>query len=415
MEQYRPSHGKFRAFFGQGVSFDQVANNVKNKIESELSSETEDYILNVDRGEYIKTLKEKHSFDDFVLHFNDITADNNEMMIPGKIFPRGRFMVEESRSYPKTLWSYFIPVSGETELLKIRPSTWASYQPYIYLEGENLCFDVIQFYDELDSVKKEQQETVSYLEKAYERMRHDIDALNKELDSFIPDIFDKRKERLLQTKKEALNIGIPLRKKEGGIKSYSIDNPLKRKIVREKPQVETDVPDPTLSSQAFDAILEIVSSVGKGFEKYPSTYKNKDEEELRDHIVVVLQTHTNDSVSAETFNKKGKTDICIKHSGENVFIAECKFWSGPKSLQSTIDQIEDYLTVRDSKAAIIFFSRNKDFTNVIKTIDAHIDDSDFFIKKIREIETGWSRYEFLLKGDEEGELVLDILVFDLSF
>lgn len=41
----------------------------------------------------------------------------------------------------------------------------------------------------------------------------------------------------------------------------------------------------------------------------------------------------------ETFNSSGKTDILIRVENRNIFIAECKFWRGPKSFGEAIEQL----------------------------------------------------------------------------
>jgi len=91
----------------------------------------------------------------------------------------------------------------------------------------------------------------------------------------------------------------------------------------------------------------------------PSTYSNKGEEDLRDHILLVLEPRFQGSATGETFNKTGKTDILLRFEGKNVFIAECKFWNGIKLFFETISQLLAYLTWRDSKAAVIIFVKTK--------------------------------------------------------
>jgi len=94
-------------------------------------------------------------------------------------------------------------------------------------------------------------------------------------------------------------------------------------------------------------------------ERHASIHKGKDEEALRDFLIMVLFPHFQ-SVTGETFNKSGKTDILIRHEGHIVFVAECKFWSGIKELHKAIDQLLKYLTWRDSKTALICFVENKE-------------------------------------------------------
>lgn len=51
----------------------------------------------------------------------------------------------------------------------------------------------------------------------------------------------------------------------------------------------------------------------------------------------------------------GKTEILLRENGRNVFIAECKFWKGPKHYYETIDQLIGYSSCRDTKTAILVF------------------------------------------------------------
>jgi hypothetical protein len=57
--------------------------------------------------------------------------------------------------------------------------------------------------------------------------------------------------------------------------------------------------------------------------------------------------------TGETFNFQGKTDILIRVEAKNVYIAECKFWKGEKTLLATLDQLLSYLSWRDTKAALL--------------------------------------------------------------
>ena len=116
-------------------------------------------------------------------------------------------------------------------------------------------------------------------------------------------------------------------------------------------------------------ILQVIHDVGKQFERLPSTYANKEEEDLRDHFLLFLEAGFEGSATGETFNKKGKTDILLRYNGQNVFIAECKFWRGEKGFLKTIDQLLEYLTWRDSKIAVMLFVPNKDFSSVVSQIE----------------------------------------------
>jgi hypothetical protein len=67
-------------------------------------------------------------------------------------------------------------------------------------------------------------------------------------------------------------------------------------------------------------------------ERSPSAFHHMDEEALRTHFLVQLNGHYEGQATGETFNYEGKTDILVRSGDRNIFIAECKFWGGPKKL-----------------------------------------------------------------------------------
>ena len=69
--------------------------------------------------------------------------------------------------------------------------------------------------------------------------------------------------------------------------------------------------------------------------------------------------------------RSGHSDICIEFENRAAFVAECKFWSGEKSLSDAIVQLFGYTTWRDIKLLLIVFSKRKDFFEVTeKTHDS---------------------------------------------
>lgn len=77
-------------------------------------------------------------------------------------------------------------------------------------------------------------------------------------------------------------------------------------------------------------------------------------------------------IGGEVENGNGKTDILVRHQNRNVFIAECKFWLGPKKFDKAIEQLLGYTTWRDTKAAIILFIRNKNAIAAIEGAGARL-------------------------------------------
>jgi hypothetical protein len=103
-------------------------------------------------------------------------------------------------------------------------------------------------------------------------------------------------------------------------------------------------------------------------EQSPEAFSSLGEQDLRTHFLIQLNGQFEGRASGETFHGSGRTDILLQEQDRSVFIAECKFWDGPASLTAAIDQLLDYATWRDAKAAVLLFNRNADFSAVVEQV-----------------------------------------------
>jgi hypothetical protein len=73
--------------------------------------------------------------------------------------------------------------------------------------------------------------------------------------------------------------------------------------------------------------------------------------------------------------------ISCARGDRNVFIAECKFWKGPKAFGEAIDQLLGFTTWRDSKTAILVFNKGVDTSKVLAGINAAVQAHASFKRK----------------------------------
>ena len=99
--------------------------------------------------------------------------------------------------------------------------------------------------------------------------------------------------------------------------------------------------------------------------KPPTLLDSLGEENLRDLLLAALNGTYQGSANGEAFRKAGKTDISIERENRAAFIAECKMWNGAGQIPDALDQLDNYLTWRDCKTALIIFVKNKDFFAVL--------------------------------------------------
>ena len=168
-----------------------------------------------------------------------------------------------------------------------------------------------------------------------------------------------------------------------------------------------------IDDKDYETILTFLQDCGKNWEHYPNTYKGKGEEALRDQLIFVLAPNIDGVVAGEAYNKKGKTDISIKSDSTNLFIGECKIWTGPKGFSETIDQILRYLTWRDSKAAIMMFVPNKEMSDVIKAADKTAKEHTNFVREIKKVNSGWTNYRFHLENDPGTYLTIAVQLYHM--
>lgn len=167
----------------------------------------------------------------------------------------------------------------------------------------------------------------------------------------------------------------------------------------------------TFSSPQNQQILEHIHRQLLYFSKVPHIYEDYEEEDFRDSMLSSIAPVIEGSITGESFNHKGKTDILIQGSySTNLFIGECKVWRGKSCIPKTIDQLLSYLTWNDTKAAVIFFVRNQDLTSVIKEIKENFPLHSNFYEKCTDNHETWLNFKFSMNGDSERKIDIACLI-----
>ena len=400
--------------FSENDGFSMLENQ-RSAIDKAIKGQGDDYILNVNKEEYIQHLISEFTIPPLEILKDELSVSTHEEMIPAEMHPNSFFM-DQGSSYSRDVIVYHLPFSGDQQLLKVRASTYSYSAPLITIETGSICFKIINFNSDAQKIKSQSERAIQDIEEQNGYLTNDLDKFNASIEKHASRIFDARKEQLLNKNDLISALGVPVRKSTDTSSTFAV--PAKRtKTITSKPKpVVTEKgysPEPTLDETIYNQILKIIHDVGKQFERLPATYSDKGEEQLRDHMLLILEPNFEGSASGETFNKTGKTDILLRHDGSNVFIAELKFWHGKKGFLETISQLLGYLTWRDSKAAVVMFVRNKDFTSVLDTAQKCISEHDNFLGVVREQDEGWYHYRFHTNDDINREVKLSVMLFHI--
>jgi hypothetical protein len=391
--------------------FTTIASSIRGKVESE----NENYILNVSEDAYIEFLVSEFKIDNLEIHFDNKYVTTSDRMIPGEHFPKS-FDVYVGKKYKKTAIEYHIPYTGNTYLLKCIPKSRISWSANVNVIENEIQFDIINFRNNAEEIEREAENILRPISQQVNNVKSEVEVFNSKLEGLVRQSFNARKEVILKKNDFLSKLTVPIKKNLNVPETFSIPTPkTPTRIEVKRPEVLENnyKPEPTLDEVNYNSILEIIQNVGKQFERMPSTYKDKEEEELRDHILLYLEPNFQGSATGETFNKKGKTDILLRYEGENVFISECKFWKGEKSFLKTIDQLLGYLTWRDSKSSITLFVQNKDFSKALGSMKAIIQTHDCFVKYVNIKNETWFNYLFHLPDDQNRNLKLAVQLFHI--
>jgi len=401
----------FNIFFEE--EFDAVQAHRYHDLRQRVQAENVDYLLNVDEQEYVAHLASVYSYDPLELDLHNAVTSRHEKEIPAEWFPP-TFAVRPGKTYKKPIVRYHIPFDGDPELLRCRPNPCEQNTFEVFIEDQAVCFEIIVFSDNAEPVKRAIDCNCGLIERQFAYLSRQVQSYNHGIDMNARSVFEARKSELQRQHAFLAKLGVPVKKADGVPATFTIPAS-RKKIVLQRPALgQPALLEPVLSEGLYEEILRVVQDTGQVFERLPGTYYDKDEETLRDHLLLQLEPHFEmANATGETFNRGGKTDILLRYEKQNVFVAECKVWRGPAQHGPTIDQLLSYITWRDSKTAIIYFVHNKKIVDVLGSIETETPKHPCFVRPTGKREESWFGYVFHLPGDTGRHVKMNILCFHM--
>ena len=260
-----------------------------------------------------------------------------------------------------------VPVSGEALVL-----TYRSYSGYpgATIEGEVRNGAVsFTWTGQMDATSEQilawsdqrRQEVERFL--AYNN--GDLDRLNREMRAAVRAAIETRRDQELKRRALAAKLPFPVeRRPDAALPVHVQRTPVRLSPLQQRSKVAPFEPEPELDRKIYEEIIRDCVAMATIFERMPVA-ATIGEEELRNLILAMLNTNYSGQVAGELFNGSGKTDILVRVDDRNVFIGECKFYKGPKSVENATDQLLLYSVWRDTKAALLLFVRGGNFTEVV--------------------------------------------------
>jgi hypothetical protein len=381
------------------------------KVKDEITSKGKDYILKVDENEFIGYLIEKYRVEPL-----KILNESKKVSPPRKSKERRQDMFRQEFMSDAYQFTVTYPFKGHGELFKVQsnPCIISSYEINVNLSKQTVSYSFKIYNQDASEFNQTNSRCYSNAFANLNNINKNVVEFNRSYEQTVRSMFLNEKA---SHKKEneffaAINVKV-----DPSTESVFSAPTIKKKIITQ-PKIEKNKEFnsvPTMSQEMYDDVLKVIYDSGKSMEKKPALYRGKDEEGLRDQFLFITETrYTGTTATGETFNRAGKADIILKYAndGTNLFIAECKFWHGASEYLKAISQLFDrYLTWRDSKVAVMIFVKNKDFSNILKTIKEETPNHNYFVRYKGDRGESSFSYDFHLKQDKDKIAQVEIMVF----
>ena len=404
-----------RNYLFSEIKWFSVDQQQKRKLVEEIAKFDGNRLLNTSIDDLCDYFEEKYRIDVPVLDRDGIIADQHETEIDISQDLQ-RDIRDRSRPFmiAGTAIEISIPFSGEAVAFQIQPSTHSFNPPIGEVREGLLALRLVGANLQIDRVRGEIDRNLAEIESYLANLRTNAKELNEQLRPLAREAIERRRQKLLSDQNLVSSLGFKIKERQDAPRTY-VASEVRRKIAPSLPSASSAPynPEPALSSSDYDHILGVIQNMAQVMERSPSAFSSMDEESLRSHFLVQLNGHYEGQATGETFNYEGKTDILIRSEGKNIFIAECKFWSGPKKLIETLDQLLGYSSWRDTKVAVIIFNRKKYFSKVLQSINDTVKSHTNFKRDLGpQSETNF-RYIFAHRDDPNREMLLTVLAFDV--
>ncbi len=309
--------------------------------------------------------------------------------------------------------------TGSSYLLKFRPPDKAVNDFEFYDEHlmHRNSFGVVvkQTEPNVAEFEREKRKIERHISSNIESLNLKIIPLNNSVEEYFEKAFKLKIDAILAENNFFEAINITTNKETESILEQKFIEIKEAPQTFFRPTVSTRTRTPIISQEIYMDIIDTFKTFYKSVERKPCIFKDKGEDALRDYIIPTLEVrYQNSSVTTETFNSKGKTDILIKEKATNVFVAEFKMWTSPGKMEDHLKQLFGYITVRETKTAMVYFMKDKGFTNAWNQLRTFYENRPEFVSTEISVVDNCVTYVFSTPSDSEQRIMITLMAFHLD-
>jgi hypothetical protein len=357
------------------------------KMRQAVEAEPEENLKHADVGAWAAALAHHFVVDCPELKLDDVWMEPPQDVTVDVSHERSRYFSDYApgslaHRFPGYRVVVHVPFEGDAGVFKLRPNTFTTVWPRARVETSDLVLTIEYAHDSKPNIDAEVQGFVNRVGQYLSWSREQIDSFNNSLEREAIRAIEARQQRLKERDAHLAQSKIPVRRPGDRGKTYIPDVVIRRpapSLPRTRADERPPKLEPVLEGQVFEHILDVMRMQSRQMSQSPKTYSDMGEEDRRQTLVATLNTHFEGRAHAEAFNNEGKTDILIRYEGRNLFICECKFWTGPEGFRDTIDQLFRYVGWRDTKLAMVLFVREKALTALLNKAKATLSEHPQFV------------------------------------
>ena len=385
----------------------KVEQRVHNRLKHDINTSSENQLLNTSIDDHCEYFVKQYWIHIPVLNRNEIVKDYEDTRIDVSGDQSSPDYVQGARIEIR------VPYTGETAAFNYQPTIYILNPPRAHVNHskQHLILVITGTNLASDTVLKKINGTLDKIDNYLNDLRKDAAKLNGELASIARQCIEERRTELRKNRDLFASLPFKLEERDDSLKTHEV--PKVRRTIKLQPSGTGSQSYQSLDEVDYERILTVIENMTRVMEYSPAAFSGMGEEVLRWHFLVQLNGHYEGQATGETFNCGGKTDILIRSKGKNIFIAECKYWGGPKTVTDAINQLLGYSSWRDTKVAIIVFNRNKNFTKVLDSIKSTTKGHPNCKRELDQHSETSSRFIFSHRDDVNREMTLTVMAFDV--
>ncbi|WP_312272206.1 hypothetical protein [Pseudomonas sp.] len=305
-----------------------------------------------------------------------------------------------------------IPFYGDAEWFGAQAGPWAGTSGAVRISGQSLIltFEIKRGAEQAARTLIDRE--VNEIEKALAWIRQEVAAYNDSLSAIVETVINTRRTRLLSHQALAQTLGIPLHKRS--------DGPLARLTPASRGQLfpelppmghGPDLPEPTLSRDQHEQIVETLQSAITLLAYSPSLFATWNEAPLRNYLGIALNGQFERPETIEPFVPIGYSALGLRHGERIACLADCLFWKSAEAYREQLDYLLAHPLSREARLILLVFHRGQRLTRTINDVRAQNHAHPAYQEAPEEQPEHGSEVTLRLPDDPMRTVRLTILVF----